>query len=186
MESSVAVLAPEESYPALAWRRWSVGRPTLSGRGPQGSLRLQRPPEAGERSGREWGTGRRVREGGRETRGVECILAVVGTGGPTEEVTGLGKTSLLRSAVPAGLRAGAPWGRHHGGQVHGVRVHGQQRQPQDGLDLLQQVRGVGALPVRHPRAPLQLPRLRARGRRLRVRAVRAGAARAQQRRRKQK
>eukprot|EP00976_Prorocentrum_cordatum_P007938 157730-Prorocentrum_minimum.AAC.1 len=26
-------------YPALAWHRWSVGRPTLRGRGPRGSPR---------------------------------------------------------------------------------------------------------------------------------------------------
>eukprot|EP00959_Pyramimonas_sp_CCMP1952_P128955 2696814-Pyramimonas_sp.AAC.1 len=33
----VGGLGNEDVYPALAWHRWSVGRPTQSGRGPQGS-----------------------------------------------------------------------------------------------------------------------------------------------------
>eukprot|EP00976_Prorocentrum_cordatum_P074931 1181707-Prorocentrum_minimum.AAC.4 len=39
----------------------------------------------GERSGRKWGTGHRVRKG-KGLCGVECILAVIGTGGPRGSV----------------------------------------------------------------------------------------------------
>ena len=51
----------------------------LSLKGRQNVSRAQ-----GESSGRKWGTGQGGEKRGRETRGVECTLAVFGTGGPVK------------------------------------------------------------------------------------------------------
>eukprot|EP00976_Prorocentrum_cordatum_P116308 1196144-Prorocentrum_minimum.AAC.3 len=51
----------------------------------------------GESSGRKWGTGHRVRKGKR-LRGVECILPVIGTGGPVKRSSIITHSAQRRSA----------------------------------------------------------------------------------------
>eukprot|EP00976_Prorocentrum_cordatum_P073912 1181312-Prorocentrum_minimum.AAC.3 len=71
-------------------------------------------PKAGEQWGRKWETGQGGEKRGRETRGVESTLAVIGTGGPVkrsnsvDNARSLGRPSRPEAPPSASARACLP------------------------------------------------------------------------------
>eukprot|EP00959_Pyramimonas_sp_CCMP1952_P117734 2461146-Pyramimonas_sp.AAC.1 len=64
---------------------------------PPSDLRVMLAGPKGRESGRKWGTKRGDEKRGRETRGVACILAVIGTGGPVK------RSNVIITCPPSGV-----------------------------------------------------------------------------------